>query len=102
MYNYFASKKAVLRSIWDRLSDEFVQMIDPNHYGEVTHEEAENFIEKTFEMLITRREEMKLYFQFLFQPDVIDVMKHKYDTAKAIDSYEQNKIYVIGFLPDGR
>jgi len=99
LYNYFTSKEEVLRSIWDRLSDEFVQMIDPNQDGEVTPEEAENFIDKTFEMLITRREEMKLYFQFSFQPDVIDIMKHKYDTAKAMERQQFVLKYFTERLP---
>ena len=99
MYNYFSSKEDVLRSIWDKLSNEFVQMIDPNQDGEVTCEEAEIFIDKTFDMIITRREEMKLYFQFSFQPDVIDVMKHKYDTAKAIERQQFVLKYFTDMLP---
>jgi AcrR family transcriptional regulator len=78
MYNYFKSKEEVLQTIWDELMEEFVTMIDPNHDGEITPEESENFIDKIFEMLINRREEVKLYFQFSFQPDVINVLQHEY------------------------
>ncbi|MDR0414139.1 MAG: TetR/AcrR family transcriptional regulator [Prevotellaceae bacterium] len=78
MYNYFKSKEEVLQTIWDELTEEFVTMIDPNHDGEITPEESKNFIDKTFELLINRREEMKLYFQCSFQPDVIKFLEHKY------------------------
>ena len=85
LYNYFASKEEVLKSIWDGLSEEFMQMIDPNQDGEVTQEEAENFIDKMFDMLVNRREEMKLYFQSSFQPGVLDFLKHSYNTKKAVE-----------------
>jgi AcrR family transcriptional regulator len=78
MYNYFKSKEEVLKTIWVELMEEFVTMIDPNHDGKITPEESENFIDEIFEMLINRREEMKLYFQFTFQPDVINVLEHEY------------------------
>ena len=78
MYNYFKSKEEVLRTIWDELMEEFVTMLDPNHDSEITPEESENFIDKIFEMFINRREEMKLYFQISFQPDVINVLEHEY------------------------
>jgi AcrR family transcriptional regulator len=78
MYNYFKSKEEVLKIIWDELMDEFITMIDPNHDGEITPEESENFIDQIFEMFTTRREEMKLYFQFSFQPDVVSFLEHKY------------------------
>jgi AcrR family transcriptional regulator len=78
MYNYFASKEEVLKTIWDELTDEFITMLDPNHDGEVTPEECENFIDKAFELLINRREEMKLYFQLSLQPDVLNFWEDKY------------------------
>jgi hypothetical protein len=53
-------------------------MIDPNHDGEIIPEESGNFIDKIFEMFTCQREEMKLYFQFSFQPDVSNVLEHEY------------------------
>jgi len=96
IYNYFASKEDVLQSIWDRLVDNFALMIDPNQDGDVTQEEAENFIDKTFEMLINRREELKLYFQISFQPGVVDFIKHKFDTKKAAERQE----FIIKYFTD--
>jgi AcrR family transcriptional regulator len=88
MYNYFASKEAVFQSIWDGLVEEFSLMIDPNQDGEVTREEAEDFIDKIFEMLINRREEMKLYFQISFQPEMLDFIKHKIDDRRMTERQE--------------
>ena len=85
MYNYFDSKEDVLQSIWDKLTEEFAQMIDPNQTGEVTQAEAENFIDQTFEMLKNQREKMKLYFQTSFQPSVLDFIKHKFDAKRAAE-----------------
>ena len=96
IYNYFASKEDVLQSIWDRLVDNFALMIDPSQDGDVTQEEAENFIDKTFEMLINRREELKLYFQISFQPEVVDFIKHKFDTKKAAERQE----FIIKYFTD--
>jgi AcrR family transcriptional regulator len=78
MYNYFKSKEEVLKTIWDEFIDEFVAMIDPNHDGEITPEEMENFIDKIFEIFVNRREEMKLYFQFTFQQAVVNFLEHGY------------------------
>jgi AcrR family transcriptional regulator len=88
MYNYFKSKEDVLQSIWDGLVDEFSFMIDPNQDGEITNEEAENFIDKIFEMLITRREEMKLYFQISFQPEMLDFIQLKIDDSRRAERQE--------------
>jgi AcrR family transcriptional regulator len=78
MYNYFKSKEDVLQTIWGVLPEELITMIDPNHDGEVTPEEGENFVDKTLELLINRREEMQLYFQLSFQPDALNFLEHKY------------------------
>jgi AcrR family transcriptional regulator len=98
MYNYFSSKEELLQIICNDLSEEFIRMIDPNNDGDVTDEEAENFIDQTFEMLKKRREEMKLYFQLFFQPQVLDILMIKYNAEQAqkrqnlIFSYFVNKI----------
>jgi AcrR family transcriptional regulator len=85
MYNYFDSKENVLQSLWDELSYKFSQMIDPNQDGEVTQREAENFIDSLFDMLINGQEEMKLYLQISFQPEVIGFITQKYDSKKALE-----------------
>ncbi len=96
MYNYFASKEEVLQSIWDGLADEFAQMIDPNQDGEVTREEAEGFIDKIFDMFVNRNEEMKFYYQTSFQPEVVNFLKHKYNTQKAAERQQ----FIIRYFAD--
>ena len=96
LFVYFKSKDDLLQSIWDRLVNEFIHMIDPNQDGEVTQDEAENFIDKTFEMLINRREEMKLYFQTSSQPEVINFLKHKFDAKRVAERQE----FIIKYFAD--
>ena len=83
MYNYFKSKEELLRKIWDELMTEFENMIDPDHDGEVTDSEAENFIDNLFEHLKTKRYVYKLYFQLAFQPKVIEFFFNEYNNIKA-------------------
>lgn len=82
MYNYFKSKEELLQAIMDNLVNEYGGMIDPDHDGVVTHDEAENFIDKFFDMLIRRKEELKLYYQLSFQPQVTDFFVKKYNNGK--------------------
>jgi AcrR family transcriptional regulator len=78
MYNYFKSKEEVLQTVWDELTEAFVAMIDPNHDGEITDVESAGFIDRAFDLLISRRAEIKLYFQCSLQTDVISFLEHKY------------------------
>jgi hypothetical protein len=73
-------------------------MIDPNHDGEVTPEECENFIDKMFDLLINRREKMKLYFQCSFQPDVINFLEQKY-MQKALEIQQLIISHFVEKLP---
>jgi AcrR family transcriptional regulator len=95
MYNYFKSKEEVLKTIWDKLTEEFVTMLDPNHDGEVTPEECENFIDKAFDLIINRREEMKLYFQLSIQPDVVNFWERKY----ILESQERRE-FIINYFAE--
>jgi AcrR family transcriptional regulator len=95
MYNYFKSKEEVLRTICNELTEEFITMLDPNHDGEVTPEECENFIDKTFELLINRREEMKLYFQLSFQPDVLYFLEYKY-----IQESQKRREFIVNYFAE--
>lgn len=82
-YNYFASKEELLQTIWDDLVCRFENMVDPNHDGEITPEEAKNFIDVLFEDL-KQRNIYKLYFQLSFQPKVLDFLTTKYNMTKAL------------------
>jgi AcrR family transcriptional regulator len=99
IYNYFASKEELLKMIWDDLIAEFEGMIDPDHNGEVTDAEAENFIDHTFEMLKNKREEMKLYYQLLFQPKVVNFLYNKYDISETQKRQKNIFGYFIQKIP---
>jgi AcrR family transcriptional regulator len=90
MYNYFDSKEKLLQTIWDDLGMEFENMIDPNHDGHITDEEAEDFIGFLFEHMKTKRSLYKLYYQLSFQPKVVDFLITKYHRNKML--YPQNLI----------
>jgi AcrR family transcriptional regulator len=77
MYNYFSSKEELLQSILDSLSDEIIEMIDPNHDDQITEEEALQFFDLFFEMLKKRHEQIKLYYQISVQPQVVGFMREK-------------------------
>jgi AcrR family transcriptional regulator len=83
LYHYFKNKEELLTAIWDGLMLEFADMIDPNHDGKVTDEEATNFIDKLFEHLKNKRHIYKLYFQITFQPKVLDFLLNNYDANRA-------------------
>jgi AcrR family transcriptional regulator len=84
LYNYFKSKEELLQIIMDNLVNEYGNMIDPNHDGVVTPAEAENFIDKFFDMIVRRREEFKLYYQLSFQPQVVSFLAGHYNSGKAV------------------
>lgn len=94
LYNYFASKDDLLKTIWDDLIEEFEVMIDPNNDGNVTDAEAENFIDATFEMLKNKREEMKLYYQLSFQPNVVNFLYNKYDISET----QKRQKFIFGYF----
>jgi AcrR family transcriptional regulator len=98
MYHYFDSKEALLQNIIDSLSDEIGEMIDPNNDGVVTREEAEHFIDKMFDLLINRKEEMKLYYQCSLQPQVVDFLQHRYNSEKTLERQQLIVRYFSGKL----
>ena len=74
LYNYFASKEELLQSIIQAFSDEVVEMMNPNNDEKITPEEAEQFIDKYFEMITTRTKHIKLYYQLTIQPNVSELI----------------------------
>jgi AcrR family transcriptional regulator len=88
MYNYFKNKEELLTAIMNDLSQEFCDMIDPNHDGVVSDEEAAGFIDAMFNIMITRKEEMKLYYQISFQSKVINFLQHNFDRANYMKRYQ--------------
>jgi AcrR family transcriptional regulator len=84
MYNYFKSKEDLLQSVMSGLVAEFTDIIDPDHDGIITDEEAEMFIDAMFDILVNRKDEMKLYYQLSFQPQVLDFVYHRFNVDKAV------------------
>ncbi|MDR1683234.1 MAG: TetR/AcrR family transcriptional regulator [Candidatus Symbiothrix sp.] len=92
LYNYFDSKEDLLNSIIDNLLEEFGNMIDPDHDGIVTEEEAKGFLDKMFDRIINQKEEFKLYFQMCLQPQVAEYMLQLYYSKKT-KIYREQLIY---------
>jgi AcrR family transcriptional regulator len=72
LYSYFKSKEDLLQTMINALLVELENAIDPNHDGTVTDEEALGFIDSIFNLMIHRKNEMQLYYQLMFQPQVLD------------------------------
>jgi AcrR family transcriptional regulator len=94
MYNYFTSKEELLQSIMNLLSDEIIEMIDPNHDDEITEDEALQFFDLYFEMLKKRHEQIKLYYQISFQPQVVGYMSEK----KINENVNKQQQMIIDFI----
>jgi len=74
MYNYFKSKDELLKIIVQSFMDEVGEMLDPNRDDILSEEEAHQFFDKYFELLMTRTEETKLLVQLTVQPEVIQII----------------------------
>ena len=84
LYNYFTSKEDLLKAIMTGLTEQFVDMFDPNHDDEISDEEALGFFDLYFDMLRKRLEEFKLYYQLSMQPKVLEYLKTKYGNSQVI------------------
>lgn len=76
LYNYFASKEELLKEILDSGFAEISEYFDPNHDGELSHEEFELFIRKTFSLM---RNKIEFYVRFIglfVQPNVREYLKN--------------------------
>lgn len=72
IYNYFDSKLDLLKAIINQISDEVMDMLNPNHDDEITTEEFNDFFDLLFASLKEKKEYWKLYFQLTIQPGVFD------------------------------
>jgi AcrR family transcriptional regulator len=99
LYNYFKSKEELLQTIMNALIAEFADAIDPNHDGIITDEEAEGFIDVMFDILIHKKDEMKLYYQLSFQAQVLDFFYYRLNVDKAAAKYYLMMQYFSKRLP---
>jgi AcrR family transcriptional regulator len=74
LYNYFTSKEELLHDIIQTFSDEITEMMNPDHDEQITQAEASLFIDKYFEMMTTRADYIKLYYQLTMQPNVTELI----------------------------
>jgi len=74
MYNYFESKEELLSSIFNHIMNRTMDMIDPNHDEIITHEEAEVFFDRFFDVLIDNPQEWRLFYQLTVQKEVMKLL----------------------------
>lgn len=78
MYNYYESKEELLHAIITKIKNEMLDLIDPNHDYVISDEEALAFFDMYFDLIKTRYEEMKYYFQLTFQAEVIQFLSEEF------------------------
>ena len=71
MYNYFKSKDELLKTIILNMMDEIFDSLEANKDNKLCDDEALQFLDNYFEILMTKTEELKLYSQLTIQPEVI-------------------------------
>lgn len=74
MYNYFESKEELLKTIIINLIDELVEYLDSDGDNKTSEDEALRFVDKYFEFMMNRTEELKLFTQFSVQPEVVQYL----------------------------
>ncbi|MCL2727195.1 MAG: TetR/AcrR family transcriptional regulator [Bacteroidales bacterium] len=94
MYNYFKCKNELLKTIVLSFMNEIGEMLDPNRDDILNEQEANQFFDKYFEMLMTRTEETKLFTQLTVQPEVIQVIS---DSELMPDISKQGKMMISFF-----
>lgn len=78
LYHYFSSKEELLKVIWNDILERF----NPTKFNEdktmITDAEAEEFMDKLFELCKNNRPQWRLYYQLFFQPKVIEYFTSTY------------------------
>ncbi|MDL2262784.1 TetR/AcrR family transcriptional regulator [Bacteroidales bacterium OttesenSCG-928-I21] len=92
MYNYFDSKEELLKTIVENLTDEIMEYLDSNHDNKTSEEEAMQFIDKYFEYMITKTEELKFFIQLAIQPEVI---KHFSTNSSRYDKIHYKELLIL-------
>ncbi len=82
VYNYFESKEDLLATIFDDIINRTMNILDPDHDEVITTEEAEDFFDRFFDMLISNPQEWRLFYQISVQKDVMAVLMKKSHNRK--------------------
>lgn len=94
MYNYFASKENLLAELYETISMEVMEMINPNHDEMISMEEMSSFFDLFFKSLQEKRTSWKLYFQLSMQPKVIELISSRGVMEKAM----KNRQVLLSFF----
>jgi len=97
MYNYFKSKEELLKIIVLNLIDEIIELLDSNHDNQLSEEEALQFFDDYFELLMKRTEEMKLYLQLTVQPEVV---KYLTEYTALLQKSQQSSGLILGYMAE--
>lgn len=75
IYNYFSSKKSLLKTLMRRGVEEAYQDFDLNHDGVLSREEFLFFLRSFLVSLEQNRQFWRLYFSVLLQPSVFEMIQ---------------------------
>jgi AcrR family transcriptional regulator len=114
LYNYYESKEDLLNEIINHGLQQIMDMIDPNHDGEITSNELEGMIHESFRMLEVHPKFWTLYFSLLPQADVFSIIKNRFQetykqlTGMMAEYFKKNDVedpeaeaIILGSLLDG-
>ena len=96
LYNYFESKEELLSELFNTITEDIVNMLDPNRDNEITDEEAISFVDLYFESLKNNRNYWQLFYQLSVQPDVLDTITSNHSVELA----QKNQELLHKFLID--
>lgn len=86
MYNYFSSKEELLKEILNEGIEQIMTSLDPNRDGNLTTEEFELFIRKTFQLMHDKRAFFTKFFSMIIQPNVKVFLKES-SLVQFMDAY---------------
>lgn len=88
LYNYFESKEELLKTITEAFSEEVTDMMDPDHDDNITLKEATQFIDLYFNMITSKPDRIKKYYQLTMQPFVSELITQIASNHKAAKTHQ--------------
>ena len=74
MYNYFESKEALLKAIFQDLSERMINLLDVNHDNKLSREEIVGCIDTYITILKEENEKWRLFIQVSMQKEVLNIL----------------------------
>ncbi|MCX6246720.1 MAG: TetR/AcrR family transcriptional regulator [Bacteroidetes bacterium] len=81
MYNYFSSKEELLKTIFDEVMAEMMDLFDPDHSGTVNRDTLSGYISRLFTHLKSNLTVWKMYMAIFSQPAVMKILEEEIRTA---------------------